>query len=275
VSTEERLAQLLSILEEAGLACLVMGGHADRFYGVGRNTVHFDIYASAASMQDVRDALARAEASGNLTAREGPSWRPADFARFEIGQLDDGREEWLEFWLRNHLLPNFAERWFRRECGAYGGRQIAFLSLPDLIRSKETEREGDWADLSLLEEILDARHLAQAAISGDPSTLLSSIASRRGYERALNLGLLADQEAVRSAAQRCEHPVSFAFLVPFARDSQLPAGLRFKIDEAFLAPLRTVEPEVSKHIALVEVVRRSYKRWAMELDRRDKMTHKN
>ena len=159
MSTETRLAELLSILEEAGLECLVMGGHAVRFYGVGRNTVDFKL-------------------------------------------------------------------------------EIAFLSLPDLIRSKETEREGDWADVSLLEEILDDRHLAQATISGDPSTLLSSIASRRGFERTLNLGLLADHEAVRSSAQRCEHPVSFAFLLPFAADSPQPASLRFKIDEAFLAPLR-------------------------------------
>jgi hypothetical protein len=272
VSTETRLAQLLTILEQAGLECLVMGGHAVRFYGVGRNTVDFDFYASAPSMQDVREALAKAEASGILAVREGPSWRPADFARFEIGRLPDGREEWLEFWLRNHLLPNFFELWSRRECGAYGGGEIAFLSLPDLIRSKETEREGDWADVSLLEEILDARHLAQAAINGDTLTLLSSMTSRRGFERALKLGLMADQEAVRLATQKCEHPVSFAFLLPFARDSPQPASLRFKIDEAFLGPLRTAEPGVSKHIALVEVVRRAYKRWAMEVDRRDKLS---
>ncbi len=35
-------------------------------------------------------------------------WRSDDFARFEIGRLPDGREEWLEFWIRNHLLGDFA-----------------------------------------------------------------------------------------------------------------------------------------------------------------------
>jgi hypothetical protein len=34
--------------------------------------------------------------------------------------------------------------------------------LPDLIRSKETERERDWQDIAILEEFLDARRLAQA-----------------------------------------------------------------------------------------------------------------
>jgi len=47
-------------------------------------------------------------------------------------------------------------------------------------------------------------------------------------------------------------------------------GVRVKIDEAYLGPLRKVEPGSLKHVALVEVVRRAYKRWAMEADRLDK-----
>ena len=34
---------------------------------------------------------------------------------------------------------------------------LSFLSLPDLIRSKETEREKDWQDVAVLEEIHDNR----------------------------------------------------------------------------------------------------------------------
>jgi hypothetical protein len=55
----------------------------------------------------------------------------------------DGREEWLEFWSHHHLLPPFAELHAGREECEDGGRVLAFLSLPDLIRSKEIERERD------------------------------------------------------------------------------------------------------------------------------------
>jgi hypothetical protein len=270
LNPETRLAQLMTTLENAGLQCLVMRGHAVRYYGVGRNTIDFDFYVSAPSMQELRATVARLGATGELVAREGPSWRPEDFARFETGRLADGREEWVEFWLHNHLLPDFIELWSRQERGVYGGGEMAFLSLDDLIRSKETEREDDWADILLLEEIHDARHLAQAATGGNALPLLSGMRSRRGFERALALGLMNDEEVLRKAMQQCEHPVSFAFLLPFMRDAEQPSRLRLKVDQAFLSPLRTVEPGDRKHLALVEVVRRAYKRWAMDVDRRDK-----
>ena len=46
---------------------------------------------------------------------------PDDFARFEIGRLPDGREEWLEFWRHNHLLAEFSETWSRQEQGHVRG----------------------------------------------------------------------------------------------------------------------------------------------------------
>ena len=149
-------------------------------------------------------------------------------------------------------------------------RGIAFLSLSDLIRSKETEREGDWADVSLLEEIQDARQLAQAAVKTEPALALRGLRSRRGFERALGLGLMNDQKALEQSVRQCEYPLSFAFLLPFIREAEQPASLRLPVDEAYLSLLRTVEPGGPKHAALVEVVRRAYKRWAMEVDRRDK-----
>src|SRR5262249_40466032 len=179
----------------------------------GRNTNDFDFYVSAPSVDEVRQRLAQAEVPGDFPPREGPSWRPKDFARFEVGRLPDGREEWLEVWLHNHLLPEFAETWSRQERGAYGGRELGFLSLADLIRSKETEREDDWSDVALLEEIWDARHLAQATTPSDQTLLLSSLRSRRGFERALALGLLGQEAPLRQAIPECRHPVSFAFLL--------------------------------------------------------------
>src|SRR5437868_2810967 len=106
------------MLEQAGCESLVMGGHAVKYYGVGRNTVDFDFCAGVRTTQELRELLQHMPELRQ--AKEGPSWRPDDFVRFEIGRLPDGREEWLEFWVRNHLLPDFTQLISRRETGEYG-----------------------------------------------------------------------------------------------------------------------------------------------------------
>jgi hypothetical protein len=264
MSPEERLAQIYRALADVGLNSLVMGGHAVRYYGVDRNTVDYDFFTGAHSTTDVREGLARSELLKG--AVDGPSWRPEEFARFEIGRLADGREEWLEFWLRNHLLPSFAELASRPERGTYGGQEVAFISLPDLLRSKETEREGDWQDISLLEEIQDARNLSK----GDVGGFLRSLRSRRGFDRARANGVFDDRAAVAAAAGESTHPVTFVFLAPAVPDIAQPATLRMAIEPAYTIPLKTVEFGAAKHLALVEIVRRAYKRRAMETDRADK-----
>src|SRR5262249_54836914 len=131
---------------------------------------------------------------------DGPSWRPTDFRRFQIGRLSDGRQEWLEFLRTNHLLAPFPDLFTRREEGMYGGRQRAFLSLPDLIRSKETERESDWLDVEKLEEILDARLLA--SVGSTPGALVAALAqlrSRVGLQGYFERKLLADPAVVDAA----------------------------------------------------------------------------
>jgi hypothetical protein len=124
--------------------------------------------------------------------------------------------------------------------------------------------------VALLEEIWDPRHLAQATTPSEQTLLLSSLRSRRGFERALALGLLGQEAPLSQAIPECRHPVSFAFLLPFVPAAEPPPSLRAGIDAAYLSPLRKVEPGSLKHVALVEVVRRGYKRWAMDLDRRGK-----
>src|SRR5262249_36652269 len=116
-----------------------MGGHAVRYYGLARNTIDFDLHLAP----DGWDLLTSRLVASGLFAQapiEGPSWRPDSFRRFQVGRLEDGREEWLEFWRTNHLLRTFDELATRHEDGEYGGRRLPFLGLPDLIRSKETER---------------------------------------------------------------------------------------------------------------------------------------
>jgi hypothetical protein len=266
MTPDERLAQIYRALADVGLESLVMGGHACRYYGVDRNTVDYDFFTGAESTLAVRERLARSDLLSG--AIDGPSWRPDDFMRFEIGRLRDGREEWLEFWLRNHLLPDFAELASRPERGTYGGQEVAFIALSDLLRSKETEREGDWQDIALLEEVQDARNLSK----GDLGTILRNLRSRRGFDRAQANGVFEDRSAVVAAAVTCTHPVTFAFLGPVAQDVAQPATLRMPIEAAYLAPLATVEFATAKHLALVEIIRRAYKRRAMEIDRIDKQS---
>src|SRR5207302_1667333 len=121
----------------------------------------FDLHLAPDRWDDLPVLLGRTDLFAGGPVVEGASWRPQAFRRFPIGRLPDGREEWLECWRQNHLLAPFADLWARCERGPYGGRSLPFLSLPDLIRSKETERTTDWQDVAVLEEFLDARHLAQ------------------------------------------------------------------------------------------------------------------
>jgi hypothetical protein len=145
VTPERRAAELYDLLKEVGFRSLVMGGNAVRFYG--RRTVDFDLHI-ALEPEEWSELARRLSASGRLTTLvEGPSWRPRDFKRFVVGQLSDGRDERLELWRANHLLPPFETAWSRREEGVYGGQRLAFLGLDDLIRSKETERDDDWSDV--------------------------------------------------------------------------------------------------------------------------------
>jgi hypothetical protein len=178
VNPEQRLASIVVALRSAGLACLVMGGHAARFYGVQRTKIDFD---------------------------------------FQIGRLPDGREEWLEFWRENHLLPPFVHLLARREEGEYGGHILPFLSLPDLIRSKETERVSDWQDIDLLEEILDARHRGRLT-AGELSAraAVETVRTRVGLEALHQGGWLRDQAVEASALSQAAHPATQALLLPFA-----------------------------------------------------------
>lgn len=270
MSAERRLAAIAEALEQAGLTFLVMGGHAVRFYGVERNTVDYDFHVSLLPGMVLEDLLRLAKVCSGKALVEGPSWRPRDFRRFELGRLPDGREEWLEFWIRNHLLSPFAELYARREIGAYGGRSLSFLSLPDLIHSKETERESDWQDIALLEEILDARNLAKSEEEGHTRAALSQVRSRRGFERAVSLGLLAKPSFVAEAFEVAQHVVTKAYLLPFCVNKVRIPTERGVVGEIFAGPLRQAPPNSARHLALVEAVRRMYKQAAMAADRADK-----
>jgi hypothetical protein len=109
LNVEERLASIVTALESVGLSCLVMGGHAVRHYGLQRHTNDFDLTLAAEGWEDLSGRLGRTGLFPDVSAAEGNSWRPPAFRRFLLGRLEEGREEWLEFWRKNHLLPPFPE----------------------------------------------------------------------------------------------------------------------------------------------------------------------
>jgi hypothetical protein len=272
VNPDEKLALIVRSLRDNEIDALVMGGHAVRYYGVDRNTSDFDLVTSVFSPDDLINRIPTIPLF--VAIREIPVWRSGDFARFEIGKLPDGRPELLEFWIHNHLLPDFATLKARAETGRYGGDDVAFISLQDLIRSKETERESDWQDIALLEEIQDARLLARAPSPNGIDRALENVCSRRGLERLDSSGLLDDAASIGRAIENCTHPVTFAMLSPLSPESK-PKKLAFPIESTSLKALAHAAFKSALHWGVVEVIRRGYKRQAMEMDRRDKQAKVN
>ena len=270
MNPDERLAGIFRALESVGLSCLIMGGHAVRYYGLLRNTNDFDLTLAPDGWDDLADRLARTGLFSSPVPVEGNSWRPGAFRRFLLGKLADGQEEWIEFWRGNHLLAPFADLFARREVGGYGGRNLPFLSLPDLIRSKETERAKDWDDILYLEEFHDARlRLKHAAGNISLADALVGVRSRRGFDTFLAENRFADISAVRNAIERTANPVTRAFLLPWTPDATA-ANPVVTIEPLVEKKLRSVLPASPLHRSLVEVVRRQYKLFCQDRDRADK-----
>jgi hypothetical protein len=271
MTPEQRLNDIVSALESVGVSCLVMGGHAVRFYGLARNTNDFDLHVAPDPWDDVAERLSRTPLFSGQPVVEGPSWRARAFKRFRIGTLPDGKDEWLECWRENHLLAPHAELLARAERGLYGQRQLAFLSLMDLIRSKETERDADWQDVSVLEGFLDSRLRAGVRRGNvDPADALGQLRSRAGFGDYFRDGALADHQAVVTALASTNQPITQAYLIPFAPEIQLSASSLLPIEPVVLDRLRTLAGGSPLHLALVEVVRRRYILFRKALDRQDK-----
>jgi hypothetical protein len=269
VIPDGRLAEVVAALEGVGVSCLVMGGHAVRFYGLSRYTNEVDLHISPEQWDDLSASVGQLKLGTGQPIVEGPSWRPGAFRRFRIGSLADGRDERLEFWRENHLLAPHHELQRRAERGAYGGREITFLGLPDLIRSKETEREADWQDVAALEQFLDARLLARVRAGTMPvETGLASLRSQTGLLGCMEAGLMRP-DSVAVALANTTNPITQTFLLPFAPDVPSPEP-PMPIEPIVLARLRSAVPGSPLHLALVEIVRRRHIAFCKGEDRRDK-----
>lgn len=266
---EQRLTFIVSALETVGISCLIMGGHAVRFYGIARNTDDFDLHIAANAWEDLVQRLAASQLFPNGKVVEGESWRVDAFRRFRLGALADGRDEWLEFWKQNHLLGPFDSLMLRAETGNYGGRHLKFLGLDDLIRSKETERDKDWRDVTELERVLDSRSLAKIA-AGHLSLEagLALLRSRSGFEAFAQKGWF-QTEAVTAALATTAMPITQSYLIPFAPKAPRPEP-EFPIEPILVDRLEHTAGGSALHMSLVEIVRRRYVLLRKEYDRLDK-----
>jgi hypothetical protein len=269
VTSTERLLDIADALDEAGILFLVMGGHAVRYYGLDRLTVDFDFHLSLSAAAALSEKLRQTRLFRSALLREEVTWRGEDFRRFQIGALSSGKEEWLEFWFRNHLLAPFDELYARREEGRILRRNIPFLSLPDLIRSKETERDDDWQDVAYLEEFLDERHLRAAAAGSGRVPALSQLRSRRGFETALLNRLFVDTACVDAALRETGNPITVAWLLPYA-SPLARSRVATSLEPTIVAALERVAPASARHLALVEATRLAYQRAMKAKDRQDK-----
>lgn len=266
----EHLTEIVSALSELKVPHLVMGGHAVRYYGFNRETTDHDLHVPPVVGEHLTEILSQTTLFVAKPPTEAVTWRGEDFRRFVLGSLPDGKEELLEFWIRNHLLDDFEKLYQRREEGPYGGVTVSFLSLPDLIRSKETERENDWQDILFLEEIFDQRNMAAIKSGGNIIDALSLLRSVRGIEFAVAAGLTGNQEAVTAALKIATNPITQAFLLPFAPHAESQMTISDYIPLPFRRHLTQETPCSSRHLAFVEAIRLRYKRAMQEIDRQEK-----
>lgn len=270
MNPDDRLGEIITALESAGVDCLVVGGHAVRFHGLWRNTDDFDLHVSPACWDDLPERLAQCGAFSAVLV-EGPSWRRGVFRRFRIGTLSTGTEEWLEFWRTNHLLGPFDQLKSRSIQGRYGSRNIRFLGIGDLIRSKETERDQDWQDVSRLEEFQDARMLAKSNQGLIPlAVALASCRSRAGFTSYLQANAFSNPNLVTEALSASTNPIAQSYLLPFCPGATLAADSVMAIEPMLLTRLRSEIPGGRMHHSIVEIVRRRYIELRREQDRQDK-----
>ena len=114
MTPEERLGDIVIALESVGVSCLVMGGHAVRFYGLARNTNDFDLKVSPDQWDDLARRLSSTGLFGCRPAVEGPSWRATRFGDFASGRCLTGRMSGSSSPRENHLLASHAELLARR-----------------------------------------------------------------------------------------------------------------------------------------------------------------
>ena len=269
IESAERLSVIISALESVGLRCLVMGGHAVCYYGLQRFTNDFDFALAPDGWDELRGRLARTNLCSDAGPIEGNSWRPGHFRRFRLGAEAEGREEWLEFWLRNHLLAPFPDLYAQRTRGLRRtSDSIPLTSRPHPEQGNRTsERLGRYFIPRGVPQ--RAVHALYAAGAIPLSNALAQLRSRRGFDTILVEGGFSDAVAVRVALAQTANPVTQAFLLPWAPEAVAQPPV-IEIEPLVERKIRTITPASPLHRSLVEVVRRQYKVFCQERDMGDK-----
>jgi hypothetical protein len=97
----------------------------------------------------------------------------------------------------------------------------------------------------------------------------SQLRSRRGFERAEVAGLPAQTANLAQAISLAVHPVTCAYLLPYAR--RFGVGVpKASLDPTVWDVLGDIAPGSARHLAVVEAVRLAYQRAAKAADQADK-----
>jgi predicted nucleotidyltransferase len=144
--TQSRLAKVCGLLNEAGVKYVVVGGFALALHGVVRATKDIDILIDP-SLDNVTLALKALEGLAWGVSRE---LDPSDVATKPITVIgDDPRVDLLTLaW-----SVRYADAAPKLRTVTIDGVQIPFADLDTLIRSKQTDRFQDKADVESLEQV--------------------------------------------------------------------------------------------------------------------------
>jgi 6-phosphogluconate dehydrogenase len=141
------LLRVCSLLNEAGAKYLVAGAYAMILNSLIRATEDVDILVED-SMENFRRVI---EALSNLTDGVARELKPEDFVENVVIKIADEVEVDVT---TKAWTVTYAEAIGNAQTALIESVQVPYLSLQDLIRSKQTYRDQDRADVERLRRLL-------------------------------------------------------------------------------------------------------------------------
>lgn len=144
------LLRVCSLLNRHGARYLVVGGHACILHGLVRTTEDVDILVEECEENYRRVIAALAEMEDHAAAE----LTPADIRDHVVVKVADEVEVDVS---RRAWSVSYAEAAGGAFIVSAEGVDVPVIGLPDLIRSKQTCRERDAADLAFLKDLAGRR----------------------------------------------------------------------------------------------------------------------
>jgi len=144
------LVRVCALLNKHEARYLIIGGQACILHGLVRTTEDVDILVeeSGENYKKIISALSE------LEDHSAAELKPADIQNNVVVKVADEVEVDIS---RKAWVVNFQEAIASSLITEVEGIKIPYLGLPDLIRSKETYREQDRADLIMLKRLMQAK----------------------------------------------------------------------------------------------------------------------